>query len=255
MTRLKQITLLSLLMVNTNLLANKIVGALEPYSTTIIKSQITGVIDTINYSIGDNIQKGDLLIKIDDKDYVLEYKMAKANEKLSKINYDFLKSDFKRYNNLLKSKSITTQVHANKKKSFQLAQLENDISLISSQQAKRKLNKTKINAVYSGVISDKFVEIGDYVSSGDTLLELVNDEKLKAVFYILQEDYGNFEKGNELNLIIPDLKHKKTTGKIHLISPTITGNNNGYRMEVVLDNSNKELKSDFEIELLLEKEE
>jgi len=248
-------TILLSIVLSTSIYANKIVGTLEPYSKTVIKSEITGVVSKINHSISDAVQKDELLLKIDDQDYVLEYEMAKANEELSEVNYNFMQADYKRYNNLLKSKSITTQTHADRKKTFQLAKVEKQISTISTKQAKRKLDKTRIKAPYSGVVSEKFVEVGDYVSNGDTLFELVNNSKLKAVFYILQEDYQDFEKGLKVNMVIPDLEDKELKGKVNLISPTITGTNSGYKMEVILDNLNKELKANFEIELLLVKEE
>lgn len=252
MKKIIKITILSSIVFVSSLYANKIVGSLEPYAKTTIKSEITGIIKNINHNTGDEVKKGELLIQIEHTDYLLEYKMAKANEKLSRINYDFLKADFERYNNLLKSKSITTQMHADRKKSYQQAKLQNEISIISTKQANRKLERTGIKAIYEGVISNKFVEIGDYVSSGDTLLELINDKKLNAVFYILQNDYENFKINNEVHLNIPDLNHKKIKGKISLIAPTITENNSGYRMEVLLDNNEKNLKANFEIELLLE---
>ncbi|MGB0931951.1 MAG: DNA methyltransferase, partial [Chitinophagales bacterium] len=41
----------------------------EEYSKTTIKSEISGVIKKINHNIGDNIKKGELLVKVDEKDY------------------------------------------------------------------------------------------------------------------------------------------------------------------------------------------
>lgn len=252
MIKTVKITLLASVLLASSLYANKIVGSLEPYATTTIKSEISGLVKKINYHIGDHVEKNELLIQVEDTDYLLEYKMAQANEKLSKINYDFLKADYERYSNLLKSKSITIQTHENRKSSYEQAQLENEISKISIKQAKRKLEKTKITAAYKGVISNRYIEVGDYVTVGDTLLELVENEKLKAVFYILQTDYEIFKVNNEVSLNIPDLKNKKIKGKVSLIAPTITKNNSGYRMEILLDNRDKKLKANFEIELLLE---
>lgn len=251
MNKIIKMTILLPLVFISSLYANKIVGSLEPYSKTTIKSETEGIIKKINYKIGNEVEKNILLVKIEDSDYLLEYKMAVANEELSKINYEFLKADFQRYNNLLKSKSITSQMHADKKKLYQQAKLENKISSINTSQIKRKLEKTEITSIYTGVISNKFIEIGDYVTTGDSLLEIVDTKKLNAVFYILQNDYKNFNLKDEVSLNIPDLNNKKLKAKISLIAPTITENNSGYRMEILLDNKNKELKANFEIELLL----
>lgn len=248
-----KILVLSILVLSNTLFANKIVGTLEPYSLSIIKSEISGIIKKINPLIGDEVVKNSILIGIDDRDYLLEYKMAQANENLSKINTNFLKDDYLRYKNLLKTKSITSQIHADRKKIFEESKVENLISSIATKQAERKLSKTKIRAPYNAVISNKYVEVGDYINTGDTLLELIDDKRLKAVFYILQEDYVSFEKGVLVNLNIPDLNNKKLKGKVFLIAPTIISDNSGYRMEVILDNKDRKIKADFEIELLVEK--
>lgn len=247
---LKQISL-CFFALSTLLNAEKIVGTIEPYAKTTIKSGISGIITKINYQISDEVKKGELLIQIKETDYLLEYKMAKVKEELAKVNYNFLKKDYERYNNLLKTNAITKQVHANKKKAFEVAGLESQIATIVKEQSKHKLKKTKIKPRYTSVISNKFVEVGNYVKIGDSLLEVVYDRKLKAVFYILQEDLSSLKKGMEVDLVIPDLNNKNLKGKVHLIAPTITSTNTGYKMEVLLDNNDRELKSNFEIELHL----
>jgi membrane fusion protein (multidrug efflux system) len=111
--------------------------------------------------IDDNqvVKKGDILVKIDDRDYRVQLEEAQAN-------YDKAKSDFARYSGLLNSGAIA-------KSDFDAAQASLDVTKARLDQARLNLDYTEIRAPEAGKITRKNVEPGDYLQVGQTLCAVV----------------------------------------------------------------------------------
>jgi|GEM_PF-6852036 len=229
--------------------AGKIVGQLEPFARTTLKSQIEGEVQQIFFKTGDALEKGRQVIQIDKTDYTLEYKSALENQNLSRINYDFSKTEYKRYEKLIKTRVVTTQLFDTQKNNYQNFKYKKNLAHIAVAQAKRKIEKTRVKVPYTASISARYVEVGDYVRIGDNLLEIVDLTRIKAVFFILPEDYRSYTLGMEVRLTVPDLNEVGILGTVFSIAPTIIGADPGYRMEVLLDNKNYRLSPDFDVEL------
>ena len=249
MKNITKATILLKMILSSSLSANKIVGILQPSALSTIKSQIAGQVESIKYDIARDVKKNKTLVQINKVDYRLEYSLALENNRLSSSNLNLAKINYSRFTKLYTKKSITAQDYDVSKNTYENAISQNIISKISLKQIKRKLDKTSIRAPYNGVISDRFVEVGDWVDVGDNIVQFINVKKLKAVFYILQHDYADFKTGSNVELIIPTLNNKKIKGEILLIAPSIVSGNPGYKMEILVNNPNNELKSGFNVEL------
>ena len=249
MNNITKSSILAFLVFASTLSANKIVGILQPSTLSSIKSQIAGQIKSVKYDISKDAKKNVTLVQINEVDYRLEFLLALENNRLSESNYKLAKINYNRFTKLYTKKSITAQSYDVSKNTYENAISQKVISNISLKQIKRKLDKTSIKAPYDGVISDRFVEVGDWVNIGDNIVQFINVKKLKAVFYILQHDYADFKTGSIVELIIPTLNNKKVEGEILLIAPSIVGTNPGYKMEILVNNEKNELKSGFNVEL------
>ena len=196
MNNINKTSILLLMLLGTTLSSNTIVGILQPQAQTTIKSQIAGQIESIKYDIAKDVKKNSTLVQINKIDYRLEYKLALENSRLSSSNYKLAKIDYERFSKLYAKKSITAQAFDVSKNNYENSISKKIISQISLKQVKRKLEKTSIIAPYEGVISDRFVEVGDYVNVGDKIIEFIIVKKLKAIF-----DYNfGLEKGIKNNI-------------------------------------------------------
>jgi membrane fusion protein (multidrug efflux system) len=111
--------------------------------------------------IDDNyeVKQGDLLVRIDPRDYEVQLHEAQAT-------YDKAKSDYDRDVSLENTKAISKQDLDTTKSAF-------DIAAAQLEQAKLNLEYTRITAPVSGRITRKNVEPGDYIQTGETLFSIV----------------------------------------------------------------------------------
>lgn len=67
-------------------------GKLKPYQTVRISSQITGIVEEVNYQVGDRVNKGDLLLTFENKDIKAQVKQAEAALAIVKASYRMTKN-------------------------------------------------------------------------------------------------------------------------------------------------------------------
>lgn len=121
-----------------------------------------GVVSKINTDIANQVNKGDILLVLNDLE-------EKANLEISKNDYKFLLTQYERYK---KSAEVFDKNSLDKLE----AELKSAKDLINLNEA--KLSKMKIIAPFSGVISEKNIEIGDMSNNSEkALLKLVSNEK------------------------------------------------------------------------------
>ena len=159
---MKKIKIMIILLTNilfADVYATYEVKALNEASLNVSTS---GIVSKINTDVGNKVKKGEVLLSLNDSE-------EKANLEISKNEYKFLLTQYERYK---KSAEVFDKNSLDKLES----ELKSAKDLITLNEA--KLSKMKIIAPFSGVISEKNIEVGDMSSNTEkALLKLVSNEK------------------------------------------------------------------------------
>jgi membrane fusion protein (multidrug efflux system) len=124
-----------------------------------ISAKISNQVRTVLIDDNQLVKKGDLLVKIDDRDYRVQFDEAQANEEKAK-------NDFERVKELLPNNAISRQ-------DYDAAKAALDVASARLAQAKLNLEYTEIRAPEDGKVTRKNVEPGDYLEVGQTLCAIV----------------------------------------------------------------------------------
>ena len=192
------------------------------------------------------VKQGDLVAKIDDEVYIEKYKQAKAdyertilNQKNAKAALDasdseinLAKTNLERYKALYKDGAVSKLTLDNAQTTYdnavahQTQARENifakgdnvaDADLKSLEaimnQAKLNLEYTNVIAPNSGVITNRRIEKGAYVSVGGPLFAIVPD-KVWIVANYKENQVGKMKPGQKVTIKIDAFPHKKFKGHI-----------------------------------------
>lgn len=163
-----------------------------------------GVVSKINTYIGNKVNKGDILLILNDLE-------EKANLEISKNDYKFLLTQYERYK---KSAEVFDKNSLDKLE----AELKSAKDLISLNEA--KLSKMKIIAPFSGVISEKNIEIGDMSNNSEkALLKLVSNEK--KLLLAFDSKFAQDVKVGDKFCINSNKEENKTCVEIYKVYPTL----------------------------------
>jgi RND family efflux transporter MFP subunit len=148
-------------------------GTVLPRTETILVSEVSGKIAEVsaNFVAGGFFRKGDRLLQIDPSDYETALKRAEAAlaSRRARLADEQARSDqaLKDWRNLGRSGEPSELV-------LRKPQLQDALANVSAaeadvQKARRDLQRTRITVPYDGLVRDKQVDIGQYVTPGTRL--------------------------------------------------------------------------------------
>lgn len=183
-------------------------GSFAPSQKTTVIADMAGKITQLNIRDGAYVTKGSILAVLDNALLQNQVKSVEAN--LSK-----LRRDLERYNSLSASGGITQQ---------QIDEVSNGIiqQEIQLSSIKKQIADTYLRAPISGVISDKKVEHGSFVSPGMPVAEIVNISPIKFQTYLTENEVFRIKTGQNVELSTNLYAGKDYEGKISLIDVEAT---------------------------------
>ncbi len=151
-------------------------GRIEPRTQGHLVAQVSGQIIEIspNFRDGGFFDKGEVLVKIDPRDYQIQVDIAAAelaNAKVSYAEQQVLADQAVNDRKTLRNKGTTTDFALNIP---QLAAAKSQIGAAEAKLAKARLDveRTQIRAPYAGRILSKSVDIGEVVSANTSLASI-----------------------------------------------------------------------------------
>jgi len=200
-----------------------------PENKAIVSATMGGYIKTTPLLIGNKVTKGQLLVTIENPDFVSlqqEYLETKEQMAYLKAEYDRQKTlydeQISSQKNYLKAesdyKSATAKLNGLKK---QLEMLH-----ISPTNAANG-NFTSIASIYapiSGSITKVNVNKGTYVSPATSILEIVNNDHIHIELSVFEKDILQIKKDQKVNFKIPEASKEIFQGEIHLVGTAIEDN-------------------------------
>lgn len=155
-------------------------GVALPKTQINLAAEVSGKINFVaeGFINGGTFNQGDVLLKIDPRDYELAITRAKANVAaqlasldLQQAKSDLAKTDWKKYGKKGKPNALNLNLPQVASAKAALDGAEADLQL-----AKRNLEKTHITAPFSGVILSKMVDFGQFVGVGTSLVTVASTE-------------------------------------------------------------------------------
>ena len=142
-------------------------------NTSQLSSEIVGVVKDILAEVGQQVSKGDVLLKLDSIDYELAYQLIQTNLASNAARIQQAEIRLERANNLNEKNYIAADDLLARQTDLNVLKAEKSSLQISSKQAQRNVGKTVVTAPFDGIVIERFANIGGYVSPGMPLFQMV----------------------------------------------------------------------------------
>lgn len=157
-------------------------GEVKALNVVPIAPEVPGKIVKIHprLEIGEIIPKGEVLFKIDPKDYITIRKTSSERLKILKRSQELAKKEYERVRILFEKNSVVTQagVEAAERAMLSAADLTNQISQVL-ETAENNLERCEVRAPFDARIKSVSLEKGQYVIPGQNVMTLANDAVLE----------------------------------------------------------------------------
>ncbi len=201
-------------------------GSLEANEQIAVRSEVSGVVENINFEEGSKVQKGQVLFRVNDIELQAQVSKMETAQKLAAENA-------RRAKLLLEKQAISQEEYDVSNADFESAKA-------SSQLINAQLSKTTVRAPFSGTIGLREISVGTYVTPQTPIAELVNTSKIKLTFSI-PEKYASQVKVNDSFTFTTAGDTREHTAKIYAIEPAVEEATRTLRMRAVADNSDGSL--------------
>jgi len=243
-------------------------GTIEPLETVDVGAQVAGRISEFGLDkngkaldYGSVVQQGALLAKIDDSVYAADLSVSKAGQLSADANleqmvakFDQAAAEWKRSQELFKSKLLAETDYDTAKANYEIAKANVSVAKSGVAQAKADLDKAQrnldfctIDSPVTGVIIDRRVNIGQTVVSSlnaPSLFLIARDlTKMQIWVAVNEADVGRIKTGSPVTFTVdafPGRDFLGTVAKVRL-NAQMTQNVVLYTVEIDIDNSDKVL--------------
>ena len=139
-------------------------GKTAPARIAQLSAETDGRIELIGAERGANLERGNLIVRMDERDRAARLAQAEATVKQREVEYDARQR--------LKSESYVSE-----------AQLQEGLALLESARAeltraRLDLDYMSVRAPFGGALQDRMVEVGDFVSRGDPIATFVDNRTI-----------------------------------------------------------------------------
>jgi len=176
---------------------------------------------------GQKVKKGQVLVKLDDRDYQLRLARIEANYKLAKLNHD-------RTSALVKKKIAAAT------KLDEIEALLKDLAAQRSE-ARLALSRTRITSPICCLLNELKAKEGDFVSVGDPVAQILQLDQVKVTVGVPESDVAAIFDLEEADVIIEALGRHRVKGRKIFLSRQPRTLARLYDLELIVPNPDRRI--------------
>ncbi len=168
--------------VNLDLLSRefRIDGVVEAINKATVSAQTAGTIQKILVDVDDFVEKGTVIVHLKDVSQKARLKKAQAGEQEAISNLSKAQDEFERIEDIYAKKVVSKSQMDDATHALSAAKARLDSARASLEEAREQLSYTRVKAPYSGIVTERHVEVGETVQTGAKIMTGVSLDKLRV---------------------------------------------------------------------------
>jgi membrane fusion protein (multidrug efflux system) len=182
-------------------------GQIEAVQAIELRPDIEGRVVQIPANEGTEVAEGAVLVRIDDQELKAEVARAEADRDLARQA-------------LARTKDLLSQ------KASSAADLEKAEATARSTQAgldllALRLARTTVRAPFAGVVGQRYVSLGDYVTTSSRLMTLQTVNPQRVAFAVPERFASRLKRGQKVTFRVAALTGQEFTGTVDFVDPVV----------------------------------
>lgn len=198
------------------------IGSLVAIQGIQVNNEVPGQVEDIAFESGAQIEKGEILLQLDDSVDQAELAGLIADQRLAELQ-------FRRMAKLFREQSVSRAEFDEAK-----ARLENTEAQVASKQA--LINKKRIRAPFSGSLGIRQVDLGQYLAPGSPIVPLQALDPIYVDYSLPEQHFDKLSVGQQVLLEVPAYPSDTFKGRIVAMNPGIDRGTRTVRLRALLNN-------------------
>jgi len=198
------------------------IGTVAAVNGVMVSADLPGVVEKIAFGSGDKVESGQLLVQLDTRQEQAQLAAAQAKLELAHMNLDRIRG--------LREQGINSQT-------------EYDTAVAEQKQAegvvgeiRATIDRKTISAPFTGALGIRMVNLGQYLKSGDPIVQLQSHDPIYVNFDVPQQELVRVRVGGAVNVSAEGPPPIELTGRITAIDSVVDESTRNVRVQATFEN-------------------
>jgi membrane fusion protein (multidrug efflux system) len=201
---------------------------IEAFAEADVIAKVSGEVREIFVEEGNDVIQGQVLARLDGDRLRLELNQSEAN--LRKLQRDYER------NVELKDKGLISTGDFDKIK-YDMEALEASFNL-----AKLELDYTQIRAPIDGVVSERFIKLGNTISANEPAFRVTSLDPLVAYLHVPEREYRHIAKDQLVGIDIDALQGQRIIATVTRVSPVVDPQTGTFKITIEISDEGRRIK-------------
>lgn len=220
-------------------------GNMQPFSDTAIYARTPGYLKRWHADIGKRVKAGELLAEIDAPELDDQLAQARADHATAEANYRFAESTAARWENLLKTDSVSRQEVDEKRNDMAARRAVLDAAHYSVARLEKLQSYKRLYAPFEGVITARNVDVGMLIDAGGgsarELFHIASTRRMRVFVNVPQQNARDVSPGATAELTLAEFPGRRFKGTVARSTQSIDASARTLITEIDVDNASGEL--------------
>lgn len=194
-------------------------GSVESRDSSLVAAEIDGVVETIAAREGDTVRKGTPLATLRRTNLDLQLRAAEGQIKEARARLDLADSNLARSRDLIDSGVISEREYDDAFSEFTAWQGRIDALTAEIDRIRVDLDRSTIRAPYAGVVVRELTDLGQWVSRGSPVAEIVALDRLEVRVDVPERYFAGLRPGTVAQVTFESLPGVEIEGEVIAVIP------------------------------------
>lgn len=220
-----------------------LIGTVEPWRRSVVASEIAGLVQAFPVEEGMAVKRGQVLARLRTDTLVIRLNAAEASHREAWTRHRQASKDLQRVKVLFK-KELVTQKEYDDAITEEGALRQRFIQLQTEiQQVRDELKKSRIVAPFDGWITREFTEVGQWLSAGGQVVEMVDLSRVQVQVPLPERYVKDVRVNDPITAVFDGLPDLEAQGRVFSVVAQADRAARTFPINVELSNPNLTIKS------------
>jgi membrane fusion protein (multidrug efflux system) len=205
------------------------VGSITSPQGVMLSADLPGIVTTIDFESGSHATNGQLLAQLDTRQEEAQLRTARAKLDLARQNLDRAQD--------------LSQKHVIAQSAYDEAKSQYDAAMATVDETQATIDRKTIRAPFTGDLGIRQINAGQYLKSGDPIVQLESLDPIYANFALPQQNIGKLHVGQQVRIQADGYPDKTFTGTITAINSAVDTSTRNVQIQATVANPQHILRS------------
>jgi RND family efflux transporter MFP subunit len=181
-------------------------GVVEAVRQSTVSAQISGRVKEINFDVGDTVKKGQIILRIDERETEQALAGSQAQVMQSQAALTQAKANYERSLQLFEQKYISQSALDKARADYEMARAQSAASEAGESQSALARGYAAVIAPFGGVVASRLVEMGEMVTVGKPLMVGFDPSQMRVIVNVPQYKLAEIGTHPKVNVELTSLK-------------------------------------------------